>query len=58
MTNYKEYSDAKEAISHCISNKEQEIAKIEIEIIELKHTRRMLDEEFKKKLNEKPNFIG
>ena len=55
---WKIYNDAKTAITHVIENKEKEICDIEAEIRELKHTRRMMDEEFKKQVKKTPSYLG
>ncbi len=57
-TNYKEYNDARTAIVNCIENKQTEITTLETEMLELRRVKRMLDEEFKNKIDEKEKYIG
>ena len=58
MSNYEEYNKANEAVNKLILNKEGDIKNLEDEIRQLKQTRRMLDSEFKNKLNEQQRDVG
>ena len=58
MSDYINYKHAVDAINFAVENKESEIRDIEKEIVHLKKTRRMMDDEFSKRTEERPSFIG
>jgi len=58
MSDYVDYKHAVDAINLSIKNKEDEIKSIEDEIFYLKKARRSMDEEFKKRNEEKSSYLG
>ena len=58
MNSYQLYNDARTSIQNLISNREEEIQTIEKEIVNLKNTRRMIDEEFNNSMNKKEKYLG
>jgi len=58
MVEYDIYNGARTALFGLITNKESEIKDLEKEIVNLKITRRLLDDEFNKKMIETPKYLG
>jgi hypothetical protein len=58
MADFKNYSDARQAIKNLIESKESDLSELESQISNLKKTRRLLDEEFNNECHQKRSDIG